>query len=167
MCLCMQHVNQISLGFTLGRITSNRVSFLHSTLATNPPTVTVVGVTKGGPPTAYTWRRNGVVITNEDTEYNISISVTADSVDNRQVAGYTSTLVTPFPGVYQYSVTNRAMNISLNDSITIQGNPSFLHTCALALYPGPCYVRAFPGGKVSACMQGPRGTRLTCTHINA
>ena len=78
-------------------------------------------MTEGGPPTTYTWRRNGVVITDDDPEYSISIAVTADTEANRQIAGYTSTLVTSLPGDYQYSVTNRAMTAPLSDNLGVQG----------------------------------------------
>ena len=108
-----------TLGRTEGVITSNVVSVQSSSLSSTPPTITLAGVTTGGPPTTYTWRRNGVEITDEDS---ISIAVTEDTDANRQISGYTSTLVTSLPGLYQYSVSNRAMITPHTGSIGIQGN---------------------------------------------
>ena len=98
------------------------MSFQSYSLSSTPQTVTLTGVTEGGPPTTYTWTRNGVVITDDDPEYSISIAVTADTEENSRISGYTSTLVTSLPGHYQYSVTNRAMNASLTDNFGIQCN---------------------------------------------
>ena len=87
----------------------------------NPPTFTLAGVTEGGPPTTYTWTRNGEVIT-DGGPYSISIAVTVDTQANRENAGYTSTLrVTGnLPGLYQYSVSNRAGNTRIS-SLNIEG----------------------------------------------
>ena len=105
-----------------GTITSNSVSLQHSSFQLSPPSFTLVGKTSGGPPTNYAWTRNGKVITNDDS-YSISIAVTNNTQSNREVAGYSSTLVVTgnFPGVYKYTVSNRAMASSATDSQGIQG----------------------------------------------
>ena len=89
----------------------------------SPPTFTLRGDTQGGPPTTYTWTRNGAVIT-ANSSYSISIAVTSDNGLNRQLAGYTSTLVVTghLPGVYEYTISNRAMTTTRADSISIEGN---------------------------------------------
>ncbi len=54
--------------------------------------------------------------------YSISIAVTADTQSNREVAGYTSSLVVTgrFPGLYVYRVSNRAMTTFLSDVTMIE-----------------------------------------------
>ena len=106
-----------------GAISSNNVNLATTPpFESNPPNFALTGVTRGGPPTAYTWTRNGEVIT-DGGPYNISIAVTVDNQTNRIAAGYTSTLVVTgdLPGVYQYSVSNRAMTSSVDDTFAIQG----------------------------------------------
>ena len=106
-----------------GIITSNSVSLQHESFLSNSPTFTLAGVTRGGPPTNYTWTRDGEVITSNDL-YSISIAVTASTDENRQIAGYTSTLrVTGnLPGLYQYSVTNRATTTAKTKIFNITGD---------------------------------------------
>ena len=101
------------------------MSLQSSSFLSNTPTFTLAGVTRGGPPTTYTWTRNGSVIT-DGGPYSISIAVTADSQINRENAGYTSTLrVTGnLPGLYQYSVSNRATATTRSNSFSIEGEES-------------------------------------------
>lgn len=82
----------------------------------------LVGVTRGGPPTNYTWTRDGTVIA-DGGPYRISIAVTENTWSNRIAAGYTSTLevTTCLPGVYEYTVSNRATATPLTDRFIIQG----------------------------------------------
>ncbi len=105
-----------------GAIESNTLSLWTSSFQSTPQNFTLVGVTTGGPPTHRTWRRNGEVIT-DGGPFNISIAVTSDTEENRIDAGYTSTLVVTdsFPGVYEYSVSNRAMKTPKNASFNIEG----------------------------------------------
>ena len=79
-------------------------------------------MTEGGPPTTYTWTRNGAVVTS-NSSYSISIAVTEDSQLNRINSGYTGTLrvIGNLPGLYQYSVTNRATATTLTSGINIEG----------------------------------------------
>ena len=103
-----------------GAMTSNMVSLFSHSFDAEPPIFTLAGETRGGPPTSYNWTRNGVEITNSSS-FTISISLNAEGGFTESV--YVSTLVVRgnFPGVYQYSVTNRAMNNSRDDSFTIEG----------------------------------------------
>ena len=80
----------------------------------------MLGATSGGPPTTYTWTRNGQVITNS-AAYSISIQVERSSA-GFQNSRYRSTLTVTgrLPGVYQYSVTNRATSGMLTDTFTIE-----------------------------------------------
>ena len=116
-----------------GAITSNSMSLLPS-FQSDPPTFTLAGVTRGGPPTTYTWTRNGEVIT-DGGPYSISIAVTENNQANRQIAIYTSTLrVTGnLPGLYQYSVTNRATATSLSRSSNIEGEESLGLGCSVSI----------------------------------
>ena len=99
------------------------------------PTFTLEARTSGGPPTTSTWTRDGVEITS-----GISLALdtdpqnqeTEDNVDAYMNARYISRLVVTgvFPGVYQYSASNRAMASPRTDSFTIEGTctiqPAFL-----------------------------------------
>ena len=113
-----------------GVITENTVTFYSSTFMATPPTFTLYGDTAGGPPVEYTWSRDGVVITNSSIKpvpqvrrggRNISPTII---VNERNVnAFYQSTLTVTdrLPGLYQYSVTNKAMLTSINSSFIIEG----------------------------------------------
>ncbi len=94
------------------------------------PTFTLIGDTTRGPPETYTWTIDNAVIS-DGGPYSISIAVNAVLTDiPNQVnevaymeSRYRSTLVVTgaLPGVYQYSVNNRAMTNARFDSITIEG----------------------------------------------
>ena len=105
-----------------GAVSSNVVSLQtsSSSFESDPPIFTLVGNTIGGPPTTYSWRRNGQEITNNGS-YNISLMLD-DSQPLHQVH-YTSTLnVTGYlPGVYEYSVINRAMTSPLIGNVSVEG----------------------------------------------
>ena len=87
------------------------------------PSFTLAGDTEGGPPETYTWTRNGAPITNNDS-FSISIGVNnvtdPSAYDNSR---YRSTLTVTgiLPGVYQYSVSNRATSNTLTTNINIEG----------------------------------------------
>lgn len=87
--------------------------------------------TSGGPPSTYTWTRDGAEIT-DGGPFSISIAVntvvTRLTPDERtrdayQQARYRSTLAVNgiHPGVYRYSVTNRATPNMVADTINIEG----------------------------------------------
>ena len=88
------------------------------------PYFIMAGDTEGGPPETYTWTRNGAPITNNDS-FSISIGVNGvtdqSAYDNSR---YRSTLTVTgiLPGVYQYSVSNRATSNTLTSNINIEGN---------------------------------------------
>ncbi len=92
-----------------------------------PPTFTLYGNTSGGPPVEYTWTRNGAVITNNGS-YSISIWINNDAgrytIERYSNAYYRSTLIVTgvLPGVYQYSVINKATPSSVNRDFNLQGN---------------------------------------------
>ena len=97
------------------------MSLSSSSFLAGPPTFTLMGETRGGPPTTFHWRRNGVEITNSGST---TISISLKNVEERFTESvYVSTLVVRgnLPGVYQYSVTNRAMTNSREDSFVIEG----------------------------------------------
>ncbi len=93
-----------------------------------PPTFTLYGNTSGGPPVEYTWTRNGAVITNNGS-YSISITNIAGCLNRNWFfnlfcnALYRSTLIVTgvLPGVYQYSVNNKATPTSVNRDFNIEG----------------------------------------------
>ena len=104
-----------------GRVIINHILLSSSSFSSDPPTFTLVSDTYGGPPTTYTWTRNGQVITN-DASYSISLQVER-SFAEFQNSQYRSTLtvIGRLPGVYQYSVTNRATSGMVTGQITIEG----------------------------------------------
>ena len=98
----------------------------------DPPSFTLVGDTTGGPPETSTWTRNGVTIS-DGGSYSISLTVPGVTeyflfnLDTQifQQSRYRSTLtvIGNLPGVYVYSVINRAMSRSTprTASFTIEG----------------------------------------------
>ena len=88
------------------------------------PSFTLAGDTEGGPPETYTWTRNGAPITNNDS---FSVSIGVNGVTDQSAytnSRYRSTLTVTgrLPGVYQYSVSNRATSNTLTSNINIEGN---------------------------------------------
>ena len=110
----------------------NNISLVDPFMA-DPPSFTLIGDTRGGPPVNSTWTRNGGVISDGGT-YSISLAVNEVNTTRLGNAGlfdsvileesrYRSTLnVTGnLPGVYVYSVINRAMYEPRTSSFTIEG----------------------------------------------
>ena len=109
------------------------------------PSFTLIGDTTGGPPETSTWTRNGVTISDGGS---YSISLTVPGVDRFnlfeldtqifQQSRYRSTLTVTgsLPGVYVYSVINRAMSAPRTASFTIEGKHRYkeLSTCSTAVY---------------------------------
>ena len=86
------------------------------------PSFTLAGDTEGGPPENYTWTRNGAPITNNDS-FSISIGVNGVTDPSAyENSRYRSTLTVTgrLPGVYQYSVSNRATPNTLTSNINIE-----------------------------------------------
>ena len=86
------------------------------------PSFTLAGDTEGGPPETSTWTRNGAPITNGGS-FSISIgvnNVTDPSAYDKSRYQSTLTVTGILPGVYQYSVSNRATP-TLTSNITVEG----------------------------------------------
>ena len=98
----------------------------------NPPSFTLIGDTTGGPPETSTWTRNGVTIS-DGGSYSLSLTVPGVMTTNSndliavnqifQQSRYRSTLTVTgnLPGVYVYSVINRAMSTPRTAIFTIEG----------------------------------------------
>ena len=106
---------------------TNDVTLLSgSRFTSSNPTFTLEARTSGGPPTTSTWTRDGVEITS-----GISLALdtipqdppTADNLAAYQNTRYTSRLVVTavFPGLYQYSASNRAMASQRTASFNVEG----------------------------------------------
>ena len=117
----------------LGAINMNTASLLVSSFMADPPSFTLIGDTSGGPPVNSTWTRNGEVIS-DGGSYRISLAVNevntfrvgnSDLFDGAilQESRYRSTLTVTgnLPGVYVYSVINRAMSAPRTANFTIEG----------------------------------------------
>ena len=90
------------------------------------PTFTLVARTSGGPPTTSTWTRDGVEITSGISLALDTIPRDPPTADNRAAylnTRYISTLVVTgvFPGVYQYSASNRDMASPRTASFNVEG----------------------------------------------
>ena len=106
-CLCSVLYSPVR-----GVITRPVVSITSSSFMAASPSFTLAGDTEGGPPENYTWTRNGAPITNGGS---FSISIGVNGVTDPRAyenSRYRSTLTVTgrLPGVYQYSVSNRATN---------------------------------------------------------
>ena len=127
----------IDLGFLLGAISidvtnDNRNIRLVHLLISDPPSFTLRGDTRGGPPEISTWTRNGEMIS-DGGSYSISLEVNeVNRIDVFEVdfddailrqSRYRSTLTVTgnLPGVYVYSVINRAMSAPRTANFTIEG----------------------------------------------
>ena len=99
----------------------------------DPPSFTLIGDTTGGPPVNSTWTRNGEMIS-DGGSYSILLAVNEVNtirLGNRnsfnstilQESRYRSTLTVTgnLPGVYVYSVSNRAMSAPRTANFTIEG----------------------------------------------
>ncbi len=168
------HASVLLTHYNLGRgITSNpQISLQSPSFGSNPPTFTLAGDTSGGPPTTYTWTRNGEVIT-DGGPYSISIAVNGDSTTVYQQSRYRSTLTVTGtqPGLYEYSVTNRATTTPRTSSFNIEGvNPLNIpwHLFDTILYvgaPQPTNLMAIQNGlnTVHVSWTAPSGGRYLVT----
>ena len=99
---------------------------------TDPPSFTLIGDTRGGPPVTNTWTRNGEVI-NDGGSYGISLAVNEvnridvfssnfnDAILRQSRYRSTLTVTGNLPGVYVYAVINRAMSAPRTANFTIEG----------------------------------------------
>ena len=116
----------------LGVINASSISLVDPSFMADPTSFTLIGETTGGPPETSTWTNNGVTISDGGS---YSISLTVPGVTSRDTSGlvavsqifqqsrYRSTLTVTgnLPGVYVYSVINRAMSAPRTVSFTIEG----------------------------------------------
>ena len=113
--------------FLAGSIVTNDVTHRSGSQFTGSnPTFTLEARTSGGPPTTSTWTRDGVEITSGislEVDTDPQSTETDDNIDAYLNSRYISTLFVTgvFPGVYQYSASNRAMASPMTDSIIIEG----------------------------------------------
>ena len=100
----------------MNRVFLSSFSFLTDTLTFN-----LVGDTSGGPPTSYTWTKNGVTIT-DGGSFSISLSLNDSNPRRFRDSLYVSTLTVTgrYPGMYGYGVANRA-SAPLLDHFIIEG----------------------------------------------
>ena len=118
----------------------NDVSLVDPSFMADPPSFTLIGDTSGGPPVDNNWTRNGEVISDGGL-YSIFLAVNAVNMSNPiifndvtlQESHYRSTLTVNdiIPGVYMYSVNNRAMSAPRTASFTIEG----IYTCTMSCCP--------------------------------
>ena len=98
----------------------------------DPPSFTLICDTAGGPPVTNTWTRNGDdIVISDGGPYRISLEVNREEIVREasksgkelKESRYRSTLTVTgnLPGVYTYSVINRAMISFRRASYTIQG----------------------------------------------
>ncbi len=121
-------INVLSHYFPTGRgaITQDEVTLQSSSFMATPPTFTLYGNTSGGPPVECTWTRDGAVITNNDS-YSISIgfnnpvSTSTFNLLSNAFIRSTLTVTGVLPGVYQYSVNNKATPTSVDRNFNIEG----------------------------------------------
>ena len=121
-------MNVITAG--AGVITENTLGIVDSTsmFEGNPPEFSLRADTSGGPPVEYFWTRNGEPISDDDT-FDIALDVTSTKFGSQpgsatlMNARYNSTLVVRgiLPGVYQYTVGNRATSPMVTSSFNIEG----------------------------------------------
>ena len=103
----------------------------------DPPSFTLIGYTTGGPPVTRNWTRNGEEIS-DGGSYRLSLEVPGvnridvfeDEFDDQilRQSRYRSTLTVTsnLPGVYVYSVINRAMSAPRAASFTIEGTYNYI-----------------------------------------
>ena len=118
----------ITAGAGVIRIDTVDIVDMDSTFPGNPPEFSLRAATGGGPPVEYYWTRNGEPISDDDT-YDIALDVantrpgSTPLSDTLQNARYNSTLVVRgnLPGVYQYTVGNRATSTMVTSGFNIEG----------------------------------------------
>ena len=80
------------------------------------------GVSKGGAPTSFTWRRNGIVLTSSSL-YTIAAPVLACSENPCSERFYRSRVIVTgkVPGVFPYTVTNADTGNDVVGTLDIEG----------------------------------------------
>ncbi len=134
--MCSTYCTIVSLYIGRGAITQNTVTLSSSSFTATPPNFTLYGDTGGGPPVEYIWTRNGVVITNNDS-YHIYFELNTDATrftrERLSNAFCRSPLIVTgvLPGVYRYSVNNKATPTSVRRDINIEGIFSINYICEI------------------------------------
>ena len=133
-----------------GVITIDTVNIADMNFSSNSPEFNLRADTSGGPPEEYFWTINGEPISDDDTFDIILIVVTTipgsqprqDALENSR---YNSTLIVRgnLPGVYQYTVSNRATPTMVTSSVNIEGMLAVYILLKIAVclaLPGLCSV---------------------------
>ena len=105
-----------------GRITQRNVYLFSSSFPSN---FTLIAETQGGPPTTFNWSRNGVRIEkNAAFTYNIELNGRVSDVFALSAFASYLTVAGRYPGIYEYTATNRAMRGQLVSTMfRVQGIP--------------------------------------------
>ena len=113
----------LTITFTgLGVITITGVSIISSSFTATSPNFTLAGDTEGGPPETFIWTRNGAPITGGSFSISIGVNgVTEPSAYDNSRYRSTLTVTGRLPGVYQYSVSNRATPNTVTSNFIIEG----------------------------------------------
>ena len=108
----------------LGAITSNTIVVAGSSNFYDPSQYgfTLEGVSKGGAPTSFTWRRGGVVLTST-SPYTIAAPVLTNSENPCSERLYRSrvTVTGKVTGVFTYTVTNADIGNDVVGTLDIEG----------------------------------------------
>ena len=72
------------------------------------PKFTVTCISTGGPVTTFSWRRNGALVTNNNS-YNVAPQRVADA--ERGIYAHILTVTGRYPGQYECSVTNNRISM--------------------------------------------------------
>lgn len=111
-----------------GLLTASTIILLHSlaSFLSDPPSFTIIGNTRGGPPTYNHWTKDGVIL-NSTAEFNISIEAMQQNMEVRyrdSIFESSLTVTGHHPGMYQYVAAN-PLSSQLMDSILIEGSNNF------------------------------------------
>ena len=136
--------------FILGAISidptdDNKNIHLVDLLIADPPSFTLIGDTRGGPPEISTWTGNGEVISdnelysttlkvNEVNRIDVYMNDFDDTILRQSRYRSTLTVTGNLPGMYVYSVSNRAMSEPRTASFTIEGR---VWHCRATIYHAP------------------------------
>ena len=117
-CCCCYYYYCLS---PTGQVTiSGEITFqLNTDPATDPPVFTLTCTSTGGPPTTVSWRRDGVVLT-DNSNYTITSQILLDT----EKATYTHTLTVTgrMVGEYQCSVSNVRTPSGSTRNLTVLGS---------------------------------------------
>ena len=101
----------------LGNISIVHVS-LYDFFWNDTVTFSLLAMTSGGPPENYTWTRDGVEIREN---HSIALFINNSKVFRESLYYSNLTISRRLPGVYQFSVSNRATPAPQSQNFTIEG----------------------------------------------